>query len=320
MTTGARTGSLTRRDFLLRSGLSAVSCVAWPRLHAAAASPLANPVGYSHISWPSEELLRAFETISALGYQGVQLLGYVQEAYAGGKTTELKENLQKLKLDVAALSCVKVKLRPDSPEMFTAQFRTYAGFLHDLGGEIMQLTDGGEPRTPYSASEIKSMGARMNELGKMARDADLTVGYHPHVKTIGETREGLGRVLDATDPRYVGLIADVAHLTLGGSDPAEVIRTYRERLVLLHLKDVRKDALDLARQDPGAAAKLKARFCEIGQGVVNFPAVIASLRESSFRGWAIVELDTFTPPPGGPAESARINRDALRALGFKFGG
>jgi inosose dehydratase len=64
---------------------------------------------------------------------------------------------------------------------------------------------------------------------------------------------------------------------------------------------------------------LKLGFCEIGRGVVDFPAVTASLRESQFQGWVIVELDSFEPPAGGPAESARINKDALQALGFKIG-
>jgi len=163
------------------------------------------------------------------------------------------------------------------------------------------------------------MGAKMNELGKMAKDSGLTVGYHPHFKTAGETREGLGRVLDATDPQCVGLIADVAHLTLGGSDPAEVIRTYQQRLVPVHLKDVRRDAYDLARQNPDAAGRLKTRFCEIGRGVVDFPAIMTSLREARFQGWVIVGLDAYALPPGEPAESARINKDALRALGFKIG-
>jgi inosose dehydratase len=276
-------------------------------------------VGYSNISWPPNELNQALETVSALGYQGMQLLGWVQEAYAGEKTAELKDRLKKLKLSAAALSCSKVKLRPDSPEDFTAQFRVYVDFLHSLGGDILQLIDGGNPHGNYSAGEIKSLGAKMNELGKMAKDSGMTVGYHPHFGTVGETRGGLGSVLEATDPRYVGLIADVAHLKLGGSDPAGVIRTYRQRLVLLHLKDVRRDAYDLARQNRDEVKNLKAYFCEIGRGVVDFPAVTASLRESRIQGWVIVELDRFTPPPGGPAESARINRDALRALGFKIG-
>jgi inosose dehydratase len=296
-----------------------LSWAAFSRLDSALPGTLPNPVGYSNISWPPNELNQALETVSAFGYQGVQLLGWVQEAYAGEKTSKLKDRLQKLKLSAAALSCSKVKLRPDSPENFTAQFREYADFLHSLGGDVLQLIDGGKPRGNYRVGEIKSMGAKMNELGKMAKDSGLTVGYHPHLMTVGETREGLGRVLDATDPQYVGLIADIAHLKLGGSDPAEVIRTYHQRLVLVHLKDVRRDAYELAHRNRNEIGKLKVYFCEIGRGVVDFPAVTASLRESQFQGWMIVELDRFEPPPGGPAESARINKDALRSLGFRIG-
>ncbi len=312
------TSDTARRRFLRQAGAAALSWAAFSRLDSALPGTLPNPVGYSNISWPPNELNQALETVSALGYQGVQLLGWVQEAYAGEKSSELKDRLQKLKLFPAALSCSKVKLRPDSPENFTAQFREYADFLHSLGGNVLQLIDGGKPRGNYSAGEINSMGAKMNELGKMAKDSGLTVGYHPHFGTVGETRERLGSVMDATDPQYVGLIADVAHLKLGGSDPAEVIRTYHQRLVLVHLKDVRRDAYKLARQNRDASEKLKFSFCEIGRGVVDFPAVTASLRAGRFQSWVIVELDRFEPPPGGPAESARINKDALRSLGFSI--
>lgn len=310
---------MTRRGFLRGGGAAAASWAAFSRLDSAMPGPIANPVGYSNISWPQNELSQAMETVSALGYQGMQFLGWVQETYAGEKTAELNGLLQKLKLSAAALSCNKVKLRPDTPDDFMEQFRVYADFLHSLGGKVLQLTDGGKPGGNYSANEIKSMGAKMTKLGKVAKDSGMSVGYHPHFGTLGERRERLGSVMDATDPRYVGLIADVGHLKLGGSDPAEVIRTYHQRLVLLHLKDVRRDAYELARQNRDAAEKLKFRFCEIGHGVVDFPAVTASLRKSQFQGWVVVELDRFEPPAGGPAESARINKDALQALGFKIG-
>ena len=312
------TTSITRRAFFQAAGGAALLAAARARPHFALPGTLPNPVGYSNISWPANELNQAMENVSALGYQGMQFLGWVQEAYAGNKAAQLKDRLRSLRLSAAALSCSKIDLRPDSPETFTEQFREYATFVHALGGEVLQLTDSGKPHRNYRAAEIKSMGTRMNELGKMAKDSGMAVGYHPHFGTFGETREGLGRVMDCTDPRYVGLIADVAHLKLGGSDPAEVIRTYRQRLVLLHLKDVRRDAYELAQQRPVAPQALTMRFCEIGRGVVDFPAVVASLRESGFEGWAIVELDRFQPPPGGPAESARINKEALRALGFRF--
>jgi inosose dehydratase len=318
--TGKEAGAsgMTRRRFFQQTGTVALAWAAGVRSDLSVAGTLPNPLGYSIISWPPEEFNQALETVSSLGYRGVQLLGWVPEAYAGNRTMELKERLQKLKLSPAALSCSKVSLRPDSPETFTAKFREYAGFLQSVGGSVLQLIDGGTPQGDYSAREIKSLGAAMNGLGRMAKDFGLTLGYHPHFGTLGETREGLGRVLDATDPQYVGLIADAAHLKLGGSDPAEVIRTYHERLILVHLKDVRRDAYELARQNRVAVGKLNARFCEIGHGVVDFPALIATLREIRFHRWAIIELDHFEAPPGGPAQSALINKNALRSLGFNL--
>jgi sugar phosphate isomerase/epimerase len=52
--------------------------------------------------------------------------------------------------------------------------------------------------------------------------------------------------------------------------------------------------------------------------VLNYPAIVAALQEVQFQGWAIVELDRYEPPSGGPAESARMNKDALRQLGFNI--
>src|SRR5208283_2160648 len=128
----------TRRRFLRQAGAAALSWAAFSRLDSALPGTLPNPVGYSNISWPPNELSQALQTVSTLGYQGMQLLGWVQETYAGEKTVELKDRLQKLQLSAAALSCSKVKLRPDSPEDCTDQFRLYADFLHSLGGNVLQ--------------------------------------------------------------------------------------------------------------------------------------------------------------------------------------
>ena len=213
-------------------------------------------------------------------------------------------------------SCSKAKLDPARTKDETAEFRNYAAFFKSLGGHYLQVTDGGHPDQKYSADEIKRFGAEMNALGEAAQGYGLTLGYHPHFGTLGETREGLGRVLESTDPRYVKLIADVAHLALGGADPVEVIQTYRQRLIFLHFKDVRKDVAELARKDRNLARHVKYRFCEIGRGVVDFPRVVEALRGLDSPHWIIVELDGYEVPPGGPAESARVNKEALQKLGL----
>lgn len=277
-------------------------------------SALPNPVGYATISWPRSQFAEALQTISKLGYKGVQFLGWVSREYAGPKAPAFRQRLNDLQLKPVTLSCSRVNLDPDRPEDESSAVSDYAAFFRDLGGLYLQVTDGGSPTKEYSPGALKALGDRMNTLGKLAQDNGLHLGYHPHFNSIGETREGLARVLEATDPRYVKLIADVAHLALGGADPAEVIRTYHDRLILCHFKDVRKDVASLARQDRNLVRHTSYHFCEIGRGVVDFAAVLRAIHDVDFRGWVIVELDGYEPPPGGPAESARINHDAVRAL------
>lgn len=112
-----------------------------------------------------------------------------------------------------------------------------------LGGKNFQITDGGQPDVHYTHEQVRALGSRMNHLGGLARDSGLILGYRPLFGTLGETRQDLHKILAATNSKYVKLIADVAHLTLAGCDPAAVIRTYHDRLLFLHFKDVRKDVL-----------------------------------------------------------------------------
>jgi len=307
-------GEYSRRDFLRQTSVLALAWSTSSTGAQATARPLTNPIGYATISWPQSQFLQALETISSLGFAGVQMLGWVKDAFGGDKAGELKERLRKLRLQPAALSCSKIKLDPAHLQDESGQVREYAAFLKGLGGFNLQVTDSGSANGKYSRPEMKTFGARLNDLGKIAQEFGLNLGYHPHFGTFGETREGLKRVLDSTDPRYVKLIADVAHLTLGGSDPAEVIRTYHDRLSLVHLKDVRKDVAELAQANRDLVRSNAYHFCEIGRGTVDFQAVLHVLR--GFQGWLIVELDGYEVPRGGPAESAEINKGALQKLGL----
>ncbi len=288
------------------------------RLLSAVGVELSNPIGYATISWPRSKFDHALQTISRLGFKGVQLLGWTSDAFAGGKSGDLREQLSALHLQPVTLSCSDLDLDPANLADVSEKFHSYATFFKQLNGRYLQMTDGGRPDAKYTATQIKAFGQGMNQLGKIARDAGLAMGYHPHVGTLGETREGLGRVLDATDPRYVKLIADVAHLTLGGSDPAEVISTYRERLLFCHFKDIRKDAAELHQKNPDALRQTKFQFTEIGAGIVNFPAIVRTFREIAFNGWVIVELDDSERRPGGPDESAEMNKSAIEKLGLRL--
>lgn len=310
--------SISRRSFLERtaSGFSA-SLLAFVAASTSPA-PAPNRIGYSTISWPEAEFEHALETISILGFAGVQLVGWARERYAN-RADVLRERLRKLHLVPVAQSCWDVNLDPEDLPDNTVTVRAYAEFFKGLGGSILQVTDGGKPDGRYSAESLRQMGESMNALGRIAQDHGLTLGYHPHVGTLGESEEGVRRILAATDAKLVKLIADTGHLTLGGMNPAKIIRKYRDRLILVHLKDVRKDAHQAARESRGTLRARKYLFCEIGSGALDLATIRDVLRETSYHGWIIAELDSYEPTPGGPDEGARANRNALQKLGWKVG-
>src|SRR6266571_3604355 len=97
--------STDRRKFLRRlAGLGQAGAVA-SLLRAGPPGILRNPVGYATIAWPDEEFSQALETISKLGFKGVQMLGWVSETYGGSKTTTLRGHLKDMRLRPVTLSC-----------------------------------------------------------------------------------------------------------------------------------------------------------------------------------------------------------------------
>ena len=167
------------------------------------------------------------------------------------------------------------------------------------------------PSVQLAAADYQRLGRLMTEIGKRTADIGIPVAYHNHMNNIGERPEEVDRVLDATDPRYVKVLLDIAHYQQGGGDPVRAVRKFSDRILFLHIKDV-QSPLPGNTGDPMRSY----RFVELGRGTVDIKAVFAALNEVKFRGWAIVELDAVPDKARTPKESAIIARTYLQNLGF----
>jgi inosose dehydratase len=58
-------------------------------------------------------------------------------------------------------------------------------------------------------------------------------------------------------------------------------------------------------------------FCELGQGCVDFPAVLRWMKANHYEGYVLVEQDIL-PGMGAPRESARRNREYLRSIEHNY--
>jgi len=286
---------MNRRDFVITAG-AALSLSRFRQERAV-------KIGYAAITWGGNDLT-AIDDISSLGYTGIQLRSNVLARF-GERPAELQALLAKRGLTFVALSSGSIRVdNPDQATTIDTHVRN-ARFLRDAGGLYLQLTVDRPAGRAVADVAYVSAGRLLTEIGRRTADLGIPLGFHPHMGSLAERPAELDRVMDAADSRYVRLLLDVAHYQQGGGDSVGVIRRYRDRLLFLHIKDVRN-----------APSGSGYQFVELGQGRVNVRDIFAALTEVSFRGWAVVELDAVPEPTRTPKESAAISKRYLASIGI----
>ncbi len=255
-------------------------------------------IGYAPIPWKGKNR-QAIEEISALGYPGIQLLANVLDDYPDPHA--LKDTLGKHNLAFVALSSGTAPIDPALASKTLETHAAHAHYLHEAGGDYLQIVGPSSKGTTFTASDYRREGKLLTEIGKRAADYGVRTGFHNRMGTMGQTPEQVDAILDAADPRYVKLELDIAHYLRGGGDPAAAICKYGNRLLFLHLKDVES-----------APTKSGYQFVELGEGRVNFPAIFDALRAVHFRGWGVVELDGERAGVNRtPKQSAELSKEYL---------
>ncbi|MDT8305529.1 MAG: TIM barrel protein [Anaerolineae bacterium] len=175
-----------------------------------------------------------------------------------------------------------------------------------------------QPEHGLSRAAWEGFAGRAEQIARAVRDeTGLRTVFHPHCATYVETPAEIDTLMTMTDPDLLGLCFDTGHYRYGGGDPVEGIAKHGGRIWHMHFKDCSPAVAGRARQEGWeyVQAIRHGLFCELGQGDVDFPAVIAALNEQSYDGWIVVEQDVL-PGMGTPRASAQRNRDYLREIGL----
>jgi inosose dehydratase len=295
--------ALTRRDFLLTTCAAAAAATT---LRAAARIT----VGYAAITWGGNDV-QAIEDVSSLGFKGIQLRSSAVDRFAD-KPAELEALLQQRHLTMAVLSSGNVRLDPAFEADDLAKHSKNAQFVRAIGGLHLQVLDEPPKGKTLTPADFKRMGHLLTELGKRTEDAGIPLVYHNHMNSMSQPPDGTAAIMDASDPRYVRLLLDVAHYQQGGGDPVKAVTQYKDRIQVVHLKDV----VSPAPSTDGAPAR-PYQFVELGRGTVNLKQVVSALNQISYRGWGIIELDSVPDKSRTPKDCAAINREYVqRDLGI----
>ncbi len=150
----------------------------------------------------------------------------------------------------------------------------------------------------------------------------LPVGFHHHCAGYVETPGEIETLLCRTSSELLGLVFDTGHYAFGAGDrdgslTRAGIECFADRIAHMHYKDCAPDIAERAAAEGWDYFKAVGEgvFCELGNGCVDFAWTTKWLHERNYNGFITVEQDVL-PGMGAPRESARRNREYLKALGL----
>lgn len=289
-------------------------------------------LGNSPVSWGIFEFeaiekkypySQVLDEIAATGYSGLELGPW---GFLPTDPVVLRSELESRGLQLLS-AYVPVKLVDANAHQAGEETALKVGeLLAKLGATSIVLADenGTVPELIAQAGRVTSVQLRADEwdvvaagVNRIARKIneklDLKVVFHNHVAGYVETPAEMRELMARTDPAIVGLCLDTGHWTYAGGDVLDCVREYGERIRYLHLKDCDRAIARMCREkkvDYFEATRAGV-FCELGQGMVDFPGLFAEMQKFGYDGWAIVEQDVLVDDPTAPMQSAKRNRAYL---------
>jgi sugar phosphate isomerase/epimerase len=222
------------------------------------------------------------KTLSDLGFHYIEVdngVVKVAEAYAK-KPAEFHDRMANLNLHLAGLNQGYRFTDNAAATAIKEKNRLVGKFLKDVGGSYIgwegALAPGNFGEQVEDETDLRRIAALANEEGKRLKEEfGVRFSYHTN------STFGFRRLMDLTNPAYLGITTDLGWLTArGNADVLEVLRAYRSRLAAVHFKDYDPNHEWTDRNTSGKGGMVVA-----GQGIVNFPAVVDFLKESAFEGF-----------------------------------
>ena len=210
---------------------------------------------------------------------------------------------------------------PPFGDSLLTQFDKIVADARALGTTNVRV--GGLPRSAMRSRETIVEFAQLasSVADRLARHG-MRLFFHNHHHEFAKYGDATLLDLIVRHAPNVDLELDVHWVWRGGHDPERTILTYGERVGLVHLKDYRmvrppESAFELldAGDETGFAAAFTGldRFAEVGEGALDFPAIIDAAQRVGAEYLFVEQDDTYGR---SPREALQTSHDNLVSLGY----
>ena len=226
----------SRRNFLKATG--AVAAAAYVGARRLSAAPLKLPIGlqlYSVRDLLPKDFDGTLAKIKADGYTEVEAAGYFDKT-----APEFRKGMDK-----AGLRCISTH---HPMHLLKPQLDQLIEYGHALGLDYMvcpsAMHKDPTAKGPLTLDDWRWTAGELNKIGEKVNAAGMRFGYHNHTPEFGS--EGgvvfYDELLQLTDPKLVFFEMDCGWVFAAGRDPVEYLSKTPERFLLLHVKDMAREA------------------------------------------------------------------------------
>ena len=160
-----------------------------------------------------------------------------------------------------------------------------------------------QPDVPYW-TQLDEVRGFMQGFQALSEKYGVKTAIHNHSgASMGLNACAAMNIVRDCDPQYVGVFADPGHLSLCGEPIAMALDIVRSHLCLLALKDlVHQRPLSITQQGNPTTGVVR-----MGQGFVDWPSVIATLKRLDFAGPVSFHSEYGGEPVESVIDLARID-------------
>jgi sugar phosphate isomerase/epimerase len=268
----------TRRDFLQKTAMAAGCVLGLPR-NGFGQDPGALNYGvqlYMVRKQASTDLAGVLKAIQQIGFTQIELYPIVYDHPAA----ELKKIV-----DDSGLGLVSAHFAYEG-------FEDRIDYAKQLGLKYMVCSM--IPKEQWdSTAGFEKAATDFNAWGLKVSQAGMKFVFHNSCYEFKVQEGGLTgwqTLMQESDPTLVNLELDIYWLIQGGQNPAVIMRTYKNRVKLIHLKDRTAGAPTGFTMGPEAQ-----HFAEMGKGSIDWPKLLMQAKWQGIR-YAYLDQDETAGP------------------------
>lgn len=198
------------------------------------------------------------------------------------------------------------------------KFIEHRDFLYEMGAKVIGCSEQGhsiqglnkpifDEKPVFTEGEWDRLIEGYNKLAILAQEKGMKVSLHHHMGTGIQTPEEIDRFMEQVNEN-VYLLFDTGHMYFSEGNQEAVdnlIDKYIDRIVHIHLKDVRQNIYEKLKEERWSFLKgvKEGVFTVPGDGVINFDHVFLVIKNSGYEGWMVVEAEQ-DPAKANPLEYA----------------